>query len=422
MDCRNPSVRDLLIVSLTVFACAASGCHNNSETIDENQLALYRQSMEIDAAKLPVPVPSGAREIPAGHFGFISELMISPNRTRLFVMGSDPMDASDLPRSSAFVVDLNEAKVLSKYDLHPYRSAFSPDERRLAAIGHVALPVEADSSSIEKGQPASLLQQLVRDKRSWKWTYDMRVSDVASGKWQTIVGSSPLKIDAICWHQDGRQVITAALNRPIPTKAESLVGEPQIEFSFWNGETGALLQQVIGPKLNYDSATFSNGGRLVALWNSTAPDAIVICNPSNGDILHRLSRHDQPLQELAFSPSGRYLASRELLKEAADTKIVVWDLETGDRICELPCSAARMAFSLDGQQLATANIAINDAQEIVWSVSLWDAMQGKELKSLTPGGENVRVAFLSNTELLTSSTFARSGSLVSRVFVWDVAQ
>lgn len=434
----NTKLRNLWLVFVSLFACGALGCGKSPETIDENQLAQHRQWMEIEkaieTAKLPVPVPNGAEEILAGHFGSISEMAISSGRTKLLVMGTDPTDTSDLPRSSAFVVDLKQAKVLSKYDLHLYRSAFSPDERKLAAIGHVASPVESTPSTTAEHRSRTRLEQLANGQGSWKWTYDVRVADVATGQWQVVVGQSPEAIQAIGWSQDGQEVITVKKTRHVQSEAEfaeaqkqdpnllvDLVGEPQIEFSFWNGETGEPLKTVNGPKLNYDSALLSGDGRVVALWNSTGTNDIVICSPTSGRELFRLDAANRPVQDLAISPSGRYLACRGKNETDSDTSIVIWDTESGKRQCEFKCKAARMAFRPDGQQMATANAAIDENGELAWDASLWDVNQGVEQRKLKPGGKNIRVAFLNHGELLTSSTFGNNHVLHSQIFVWNIA-
>lgn len=429
------ALRGLANLTSVFFVCGLTGCGRQPETVDKDPPLQIRQPIERERANGPAPVPENAREILYGKLYAITSLVVSPGGSKLLVDGLSSVDDFEFPGSKAFLVDLKEEQVQAQFDLNLYRSVFSVDERKMAAIGLVGTRKESLVADADKQKGRTVLEQLLEYQISSNWTYDVRIANLATGEWETTVGSSSSKIHAIGWNHDGRQVITAALNRPMTTETErqqavserpgdrlSFVGESQIEFSYWDSENGQLLQTVVGPALNYDNAVLNAEGTMVALWDSTAPAAIVICNPNNGQEIYRLSGHIRAVQEVSFSPSGQYLASIEVLSGNPGTKVVVWDMETGERFSEFDCNASYMAFSPDCKQLATSNAFwVDELNRVVWNVSIWDVATGTELKTLNPGGKGTQVAYLSNTELLTTSRIEKNGVLIERLLAWDVS-
>ncbi len=418
-------------------ACGLIGCGDREVKIDENQLAQSRQWMEIQKANEPIPVPAGAREILANEFAWISDIRMSPQQTKGLVVGIKAPRQPGLSPSETFVVNLPDGKILSHYAVHLPHACFSHDERRLAAIGHVpeAASSQPAPSSNSSGRENQLLALSGNDDRPW--SYDLRISNVEAGGWQTITGKTSNKIHGVGWNEADNQIITFetarrilsdeeldALPKPEPNELLDLtqaVGNPQVEIKFWSGETGQLLSTVVGPQLNADSVAVSDDGRMAAIWDSKVANSIVVCETSTGKELYRLEGLDHSTIEVAFSPGNRFVATRDAFEKGMEfTRIVVWNLETGRRVSEIDSHAARMIFSPDDRLLATANVTINEDKAFRWDVSVWDAKQGTEVKTLEPGGEDLRVAFLSNHELITTSNFGNN-DLNSRVFVWDIA-
>ncbi|MEZ6041883.1 MAG: hypothetical protein R3C20_15365 [Planctomycetaceae bacterium] len=406
----NIHTRCLLALCGVAIGCGSIGCGGGDAKIDEHQLAIRKQQMEIEKSLKPVEVPDGAREIPTSFAGSISEFKISPDRSRILVVATDPADerSRDFSPSKTFIVDPTDGRLLSKFDLPFYHAEFSLDGRRLAAIGEMPASVEGTTS-----------------------IYDVRVADIASGQWQFIVGKSLVRIHAICWSEDGQHVMTVAITRPVLSKEESeqfrrekpdellsLVGDSQVEFKFWNSQTGELWKTVAGPKLEGDRAILSQDGRFAAIWNSTNVGDVVICSPATGEELSRCVGHDLAVQEVIFGPAGNLLATRETLTEDTTANIAIWERKSGERLCEFDSHAVRMAFSPDERLLATANLSLDEQKQLNWDVTIWNVDRGEITRTLEPGGENARVAFLSNRELLTSSIHSRK----SRMLVRDVAE
>jgi len=96
--------------------------------------------------------------------------------------------------------------------------------------------------------------------------------------------------------------------------------------------------------------------------------------------------HNDPVEALAFSPDGKYLASG-----SSDKNIKLWEVETGR---ELKTFAAGdmvkfLAFNAEGSVLLSLGTLIGH-------VKLWDVKSGKEIRTLSRGGKAMvigRVAF-----------------------------
>lgn len=84
-------------------------------------------------------------------------------------------------------------------------------------------------------------------------------------------------------------------------------------------------------------------------------------------MVHKLSLHKVKVQALAFSPSGRYLAS---LGGEDDNSVIVWDMESYAAICGSPASS-----DSSGATLSLAYLNKSDTQFVTGGVStlrVWD--------------------------------------------------
>jgi WD40 repeat protein len=101
--------------------------------------------------------------------------------------------------------------------------------------------------------------------------------------------------------------------------------------------------------------------------------------------LHKAERYD--FQSLAWSPDGQHLAAvwnHWLQTPGADdrpTFVKVWDASNGGEVVRLKCSdrnaAIRFAWSADGKRIATAKV--DQSGELL---KIWDAATGQELRAL----------------------------------------
>jgi WD40 repeat protein len=87
-----------------------------------------------------------------------------------------------------------------------------------------------------------------------------------------------------------------------------------------------------------------------------------------------LAGHTLPLNDVTFSPDGKWLASGGM-----DTVIKVWDLETRELLFSLPghtSSIFSLEFSPDGKLLASGSL---DGTTKVWNINRSSLTAGQEL-------------------------------------------
>jgi WD40 repeat protein len=113
--------------------------------------------------------------------------------------------------------------------------------------------------------------------------------------------------------------------------------------------------------------------------------------------------------DIVFHPNGAMLAS-----SASDTRIILWDVETGNRILELDGQPELyrkgLGFSPDGKLLASGHAGTGE-------IALWDVTTGAKTLTMQFEGWVVDVAFTPDgTVLGVGSNSPRTG-----VKLWDVA-
>jgi hypothetical protein len=117
-------------------------------------------------------------------------------------------------------------------------------------------------------------------------------------------------------------------------------------------------------------------------------------------------RHDDYINSVAFSPDGKWLATRSF-----DGTVKLWDAATGQELLTLKGYSdvvTSVTFSPDGKRLATGSLD--------HIVKLWDAATGQELLTLKGHSDVVHsVAFSPDGKRLAS------GSADRTVKLWDAA-
>ncbi|KAI0404955.1 hypothetical protein F4802DRAFT_564902 [Xylaria palmicola] len=104
----------------------------------------------------------------------------------------------------------------------------------------------------------------------------------------------------------------------------------------------------LGAEGSVACARFSNDEKLLA-WITTEND-IVVWNIEKARVCHRLTEHDDNVNDIGFSPDSGLLASC-----SDDCTVRIWDTETGGMLSELSTSWDRgrsISFSPDGLRLA----------------------------------------------------------------------
>lgn len=184
----------------------------------------------------------------------------------------------------------------------------------------------------------------------------------------------------------------------------------------WDAQTGQQLRSLVEMDLEWITAgytmpaAFSPDGKLFVSNSATERgDAIttVLRIVETGQELHVLGFGVNHLQDVAFSPDGRMLAT------AREVEVVdLWDVQTGDRLHGLdggPERAFSVAFSPDGATLASG-----------WTdgaVVLWDVQTGRKLRSLR-GHE----ATVHSLDFGPNGTDLASGSSDGTAILWEVGR
>jgi WD40 repeat protein len=170
-------------------------------------------------------------------------------------------------------------------------------------------------------------------------------------------------------------------------------GEQEIE--------GVVSQVAISQNLRFTATAESDGNKKWTIklrYSGGEPIRTLICK---GEV-----------HALAFSGDGKLLASAESAG-SADTKIKLWDTETGElkRQIDTKLSAGALAFSPEDSLLACGCSKEG-------KINIWNVASGK-LKLTFPGDHNARV---------TSLTFSDTGNLVASggissevINLWDIA-
>ncbi|MHC4178805.1 MAG: WD40 repeat domain-containing serine/threonine protein kinase [Planctomycetota bacterium] len=101
-------------------------------------------------------------------------------------------------------------------------------------------------------------------------------------------------------------------------------------------------------------ADFDSAGRLG--FRGTGPGRLKLWDVQSGRLKHDLAGHDDHVNAVAFSSDGRLLASagRWMTWNESGTGVIVWNSQTGEKICRLPLLGANggahaVAFSPDSR-------------------------------------------------------------------------
>jgi eukaryotic-like serine/threonine-protein kinase len=264
----------------------------------------------------------------------------------------------------------------------------------------------------------ALLAECPAGLRGWEWHHVSRLCDdcLFSAKAMDDQGFSRLRV---AFSPDGRLLASASQEPMSAEMGDKFEGEVRV----WDVRTGKEAVSLQGHKgrascsvaFSPDGKLLASGGRApgltpegfhgrpnVKVWDvATGREAYTVWGPNNAV---------GPIQGVAFSPDGRYLAS-------GSHQVILCDARTGKEVHTLDGGGTGLAFSPDGRFLA----AVGGQRLTAWEVD-----SGKQCFRVTP---NLNAAMNRNRGAFLSVAYSPDGRrLVTAgttapgdVRVWDAA-
>jgi WD40 repeat protein len=255
--------------------------------------------------------------------------------------------------------------------------AFSPDGRRLVAVGGIGRP----------GPPA--------DREPFG---EITVWDAASSGTALLLQTSVKECGPLAFSADGQRLLLAEKPQPVWDDKTRKTVTPKNDFApgrpleVWDVRTGlpsAAAATVDTPS----SRGFSpDGQRRVEVDNKEGQGGMKIINCTSGQVeatartefAFSLNFWHNAILEAVFSPDGKRVAGA-----CANGAIYIWAAGSGRELLKIQghhASVASVAFSPDGHRIVTGS---SDG-----TARLWNAATGQEILTLPgPGSPVERVAF-----------------------------
>ncbi len=221
--------------------------------------------------------------------------------------------------------------------------------------------------------------------------HTVRLWDVASEETRTILTGHTGPVYALAFSPDGQLLASAAEDETV---------------RLWEVESGRPGAVLSGHGANVVKVAFHPGGRLLA---SCAREAAFLWDVPSGQLRHVFEEHQGNVGAVTFSPDGKVLAASDGGSDGE--RVVFWDTEAiGEQktvlggVGEDPMDD--LAFSPDGRLLATA------AEKL----KIWD-VTSDEPPVILDGGEELGV----NEVAFSSTGMLASGGLDAKVRLWKRA-
>jgi RNA polymerase sigma factor (sigma-70 family) len=291
------------------------------------------------------------------------------------------------------------------------RLAFSPDGKRLAARGNIAVDQQGKTAEVVR------MWELAgsRDPRHYEAEHMVWLGWSAGGEPLAVcLEAGALRLRELAADRS-RRFPCADLPRPelsgytacayAPAGATlAVVDEQRRVIHVWDTATGKKRCTCQSQETLVPALALSADGHLVA---SLTPESVRLWDATTGKPLHTVATEQQYLATLAFAPDGKTLAT------AGWSGVRFWDTATGrerSRSQGIGAGTRSIAFAPDGQTLVTA-------EEHTGTFHLWDVATGQ--RKPEPVGHRCRpqgTAFSPDGRRVVTG-----GGLDGTIHVWDLA-
>ena len=146
------------------------------------------------------------------------------------------------------------------------------------------------------------------------------------------------------------------------------------KLGIWEVATATIKFDIVDLPAQVKLLTFSPDGNILALAYKAEDNKVILLDTRSGEPLQTLQGHTgrDGISAMVFSPDGKKLATGGF-----DARIVIWDVESGQKLQELLGSQrviGHIAFSRDGTRLVSLDIP-----EWEYIIKTWDLETGKEI-------------------------------------------
>jgi WD40 repeat protein len=249
----------------------------------------------------------------------------------------------------------------------------SPDGETVSVVTYYAKPTRQEFTSYKVSTGEKTYS--FRDDQSWGPT-----AISANGAYFVAASSSAFKV----WDVEAQEVVNFVPGKKdfkgiaIDEEGKTIAWGGPTSARFWPSENSASRFEAPILKATTGLAV-SNDNRLVA-WG--AANKIYVWDQASKSLLYTLSGHNDPINEMAFSPDGRTLVS------CSSEQVKLWSTADGSWLADLKLprpsnvlaqtwsGSESVSFSPDGNLLATGELRVTETKPDTYTEALgirvWD--------------------------------------------------